>query len=613
MELEDLKVVADALRRDSLISTSAAESGHATSCLSCAEIMSALFFHQMNYDVKNPDNPDNDEFVMSKGHAAPILYSALSRAGCIKDNLKDLRKLKSNLEGHPMPNSLKWVKVATGSLGQGLSVGVGMALAAKLSGRKYLTYVLLGDGEIAEGSVYEALEFAKKYSITNLCAIVDCNRLGQSGESIEGHNTEAYKRRFEAFGWRTVSVDGHNIAQIINAISSFRSSRQDRPLAIIAKTIKGKGVSFLENQEGWHGKALDKKGLKAALKEISNKKFPKFSITKPEMVQPEITKPERVEVNAYFRKGRSVATREAYGKSLAKIASKDMKIIAIDGDVSNSTKSEEVRKVRPHQFLNAFIAEQNMIGVALGLSIKGFNPFASTFSAFLSRAFDQIRMASISHPRNNITICGSHSGVSIGSDGASQMGLEDISLFRTLPKSTIFYPSDASSTQKIVEMCASKIRGIKYIRTTRPETPVIYDEKEKFEVGKFKVVKESNKDTGVIIGAGITLHEAIKSQKELKSKGINVAVVDLYCIKPLDFKKLSEFIEGHGRRALVVEDHHPEGGIGEMIRSNIDNRNLTIESLSVKEVPHSGSMEELMKKYGIDSKSITDKIAEMVR
>jgi transketolase len=612
MSVEDLKAVADALRRDCLIATTSAGSGHATSCMSAAEIMSTLFFSIMNYDVNNPENPNNDEFVLSKGHAAPILYACLIRAGCIDENIKNLRKAKSNLEGHPMPRSIKWVKVATGSLGQGLSVSAGMALGSRMNGRKNKTYVLLGDGEIAEGSVYEAAQFAKKNNAGSLCAIIDCNKLGQSDETQEGHNTESYKRRFEAFGWRTTVIDGHEIEQIQEVLRKFQEVESEKPLAIIARTIKGKGVSFLEGQQGWHGRALKKEELERALKEVPNKKFANIRINKPQEIQETKIKLEKIELPDFNpRKGKELATRKAYGETLKVLAAKNNKIIAIDGDVGNSTGAQEVKSVRPGQYINAYIAEQNMINVAQGLAIKGYNVFASTFASFLSRASDQVRMLSISSPRNNVTICGSHAGVSIGEDGASQMGLEDIAMMRALTNTTIFYPSDALSTKKIVELCASgKIDGIKYIRTTRPATPTIYDNEEKFEAGKFKAVKESKKDRLVLIGAGITLHESMKAHQELKKKGITTAVVDLYCIKPIDTSKLSSFIKEHGGIAIVTEDHRPEGGIGEMIKSSINN--LRIESLAVRGIPHSATKEELLSTHGIDSKAIINKTMEMI-
>ena len=586
-----MKNAAAVLRRDVLKMTTAAGSGHPTSCMSCADILSVLFFEEMKYDTKNPNNPDSDEFILSKGHAAPILYACLYRAGCIKNNLNSLRKLSSPLEGHPMPNSLKWVKVATGSLGQGLSVGLGFALAAKLQKRKFMNYVLLGDSEIAEGSIYEALQLASFYKLRNLCAIVDVNRLGQRGETMIGHKIRVYKRRFKSFGWNTITINGHKIKQIQKAFQRARLS--NKPTAIIAKTYKGKGVSFLENKEGWHGKAVEKEKLEAALKEIPDVKFPKIKIKKPKTRKYKIKKSKLI----YNKYEEEAATRDAYGKILNSLASSNSSVIAVDGEVSNSSKSEVVKKETPKQFIEGYIAEQNMIGIALGLSKKGFNVFASTFSAFLSRAHDQIRMSAISSA--DFTICGSHSGVSIGEDGSSQMGLEDIASFRALINSTVLYPSDAVSTEKLT-ILASKLKGIKYLRTTRPATPVIYKTSEKFPLGDFKVLKQSKKDKAVLVGAGITLHECLKAYEILLEKGTRVAVIDLYCIKPFHHSKFTNFVKKHGNKVIVSEDHFPEGGIAEMLSIN----NLNIKSVAVRELPHSGTQEELLDKYGISYKKI---------
>jgi len=589
--------IADILRRDVLKMTTAAGSGHPTSCLSSAEIISVLFFNKMKYDVKNPFNPDNDEFILSKGHAAPILYSALYRSGCINENLNTLRKLNSPLEGHPMPRSLDWIKIATGSLGQGLSIGIGMALAERFQKRKYRTYVLLGDSEMTEGSIYEALQLASYYKLNNLCAIIDVNRLGQRGETMVGHNVSTYKKRFSSFGWETAVIDGHNPNQIINALDSARKSK--KPFVIIAKTLKGKGVSFLENKEGWHGKALDKEQLKKALNEIPNPNFPKIKIQKPKKINFK-SKNFKLKQTEY-KKGEEIATRNAYGNALANLASANSKIIAIDAEVSNSTRAEFVKEKTPKQFVEAFIAEQNMVGMALGLSVKGFNVFASSFAAFLSRAHDQIRMSAISIA--NLTFCGSHAGVSIGEDGASQMGIEDIALFRSLPNSIVFYPSDAVSAGKLT-ILSSKLKGIKYIRTTRSKTPVIYNNDEKFKLGDFKILKKSQQDKAVIVGAGITLHEALKAYKVLKNKGVNTSVVDLYCVKPFDSKKFIKFVKKHGNKVIVVEDHRPEGGMGEMISHELLNTGIKIKTLSVNEVPHSGKKDELLKKYGLNFEGI---------
>jgi len=586
--------------------TTAAGSGHPTSCMSCAEIMSVLFFDEMKYDPKKPFNPDNDEFILSKGHAAPILYASLFHAGCIKPNLMSLRKLKSPLEGHPIPRSLKWIKVATGSLGQGLSAGTGFAMAAKLQKSKFKTYVLLGDSEIMEGSVYEALEIASHYKLNNLIAIVDVNRLGQRGETMTAHNLNEYKKRFKGFGYNVITIDGHNIKQIKNALSKAKKSKQ--PAVILAKTFKGRGVSFLEDQEGWHGKVLGKEELDSALRELPNPKKPKIKIIKPPKVKFKfnIKKPKK----NYYEKGTGVSTREAYGKALANIAYANPLVLAVDAEVSNSTKSDEVKKVAPKQFIEGFIAEQNLIGMALGLSKKGFDVFASTFSAFLTRAHDQIRMAAISS--GNFTIIGSHSGVSIGEDGASQMGLEDISMFRDLSEAIVLYPSDATSTERIVNLCYKLKKGLKYIRTTRAKTPVIYGKNEKFKIGDFKKVFESKRDKAVVVGSGITLHEAIKSYKELKKQNINIAVVDLYCVKPFKSKKFEKFVKKHGNKLIVVEDHYYEGGIGEMLAESLENSKIKIKHLAVKGIPHSGTSLELMKKYGINWERIVKEVKKLI-
>jgi len=592
---ENLRDIASVLRRDVLKMTTEAGSGHPSSCMSCAEIMSVLFFDEMKYDVKDANNPDNNEFILSKGHAAPILYSSLKRAGCIKNSLDSLRKLKSPLEGHPMPRSLKWIKVATGSLGQGAAIGVGMALAGKLQGRNYRTYVLIGDSEMAEGSVYEALQLGSHYNLDNLCLIIDVNRLGQRGETMIGHEMRKYENAMKSFGWHAIVVDGHNVNHLTEAFVEAR--RSGRPTVIIAKTRKGKGVSFIENKKGWHGKALSKEELVKALREVPDVKMPKIKIDKPKKIEFKTRKKTPVKLNPY-EKGAMVATRMAYGRVLANLAKSDLKVIAVDAEVSNSTKAEEVKKVRPGQFVESYIAEQDMVGICLGLSKKGFNVFGSTFAAFFSRAHDQIRMAALSS--GNFTLCGSHAGVSIGEDGASQMGLEDITLFRTLIDSKIFYPSDAISTERLVKL-ASTEKGIKYIRTTRGKTPVIYSEKEKFELGDFKVLKKSGRDKVVLVGSGITLHECLKAHEKLK---IETAVIDLYCVKPFDSKKFIKFVKGHGGKIVAVEDHYAAGGVGEMLAEELENTNIKIKHLAVREIPHSGKSGELLKKYGIDYSAV---------
>jgi len=606
---KQLQDIANILRRDSLISTSKAGSGHPTSCLSCAEILSVLYFDEMKIDLKNPFNPNNDEFILSKGHAAPILYSAMYRAKLTDHHPNSLRNIQSPLEGHPIPSShIPYIKIATGSLGQGLSIGVGMALASKIDKSYSRVYVLLGDSESSEGSVYEALELAVHYKLNNLVAILDINRLGQTNETMFGHNIEKYKKKFNGLGLKTILIDGHNIQKIKKAFNEAKKSKY--PTIILAKTYKGKGVSFLENKEGWHGKTLNEEQLQKALEEIPNPEMPKYQIKQPKKLNINIKKikPEFTKYNL----GEKIATREAYGNALFNLSKKDKRVLVVDAEVSNSTFSDKVKnqKETKNQFIETYIAEQNMIGVSLGLEKKRYNVFASTFAAFLSRAHDQIRMCVLSNPYY-LTLCGSHAGVSIGQDGPSQMGLEDIALFRATPNCVIFYPSDAISTEKLM-FSAYKTPGLKYIRTTRQKTPVIYTNSEDFPIGDFKILKESNKDKAVLVGSGITLHESLKAYEKLKQNKMNVAVVDLYCIKPFNSKKFINFVKEHGNKVIITEDHYKEGGIGEMLSHELLNTGIKITHLAVKEIPHSGKSEELLKKYKIDSNSIIESVKEIV-
>lgn len=607
MNEHELKDIANVLRRDVLKMTTEAGSGHLTSCLSCAEIMSVLFFHEMKYDVKNAKNSDNDEFILSKGHAAPILYSSLFRAGCVKGDLMKLRKFGSLFEGHPMAGNFDWIKIGTGSLGQGLSVGAGMALAGKMQKRNFRVFVLMGDSEVSEGNVYEAFRFASYYKLNNLCAIIDLNKLGQRGETMEGHNTESYIRRYAALGWEVSVVDGHDVTQLVPAFERARKS--EKPFVIIARTVKGKGISFLEGKNGWHGKALNKSEMKKALSEIPNIKMPKIKIEKPKKAKVIEVKNEEIKLKKY-KFGEEIATREAYGDSLAAFVKADSKTVVLDAEVSNSTFAERAREAKPENFVECFIAEQNMIGVSSGLSVKGFRVFASTFAAFLTRAHDQLRMGALSSIP--LTICGSHAGISIGDDGASQMGLDDISMFRVLPNSAIFYPSDAVSCSQILKNSLQK-KGINYIRTTRMRTPVIYGNKDSFLIGEFKVLRESEKDKVVLIGAGVTLHEALRASLFLQEKGVQCAVVDLYCVKPFNEKKFINFVKAHGGKIVIAEDHYAEGGIGEMIVELIKNENILVKHLAVMEIPHSGKPEELLKKYEIDSEAIAEAAWDLVK
>jgi len=593
MQKEDaLRGIAKRLRIHSLRMTTKAGSGHPTTCLSMAELMACLFFDEMRYNVKDCNDLANDEFVLSKGHASPILWAAYAEAGIIPiKKLEEYRQYPSPLEGHPAPN-MPWVKAATGSLGQGLSIGVGMAIAIKMRRLGSRVFVMLGDGECAEGSIWEAAEIAKKQNLSNIVAIMDCNRLGQSGESLHGHDVKKWQQKFASFGWNTFLCDGHNVHEILEALSEARTTHG--PSIIIAKTVKGKGVPFLENKEGWHGKALKQDELVKALvglgpmPEIDSKKF----VTKPPKARPEKLK-EKSPAGPKYKIGDMVATREAYGAMLEKLGIND-RVVALDGDVKNSTFSEKFKSFYPERFIDCYIAEQNMIGMAIGMATKGFIPFASTFGAFFTRAHDQLRMAAIS--RANIKLSGSHVGVSIGEDGPSQMGLEDLSLFRCLPESVVLYPCDAVSAEKCAWLLAIH-KGIGYVRTTRSKTPVIYGNNEHFRIGGSKIVRRSFRDKALIIAAGITVHEAIKAADELRKQKIFARVIDAYSIKPLDESIRSA---AKGRKVIVVEDHYPEGGLGEAVAS----LGIPITHLCIKDIPRSGKPETLLHAYKIDAEAI---------
>lgn len=588
-KIQDLQAMANLLRRDSLEATTAAGSGHPTSCLSCAEIMSALFFSAIK---------EEDEFILSKGHAAPMLWSVYAEAGVVpKAELKNLRKMSSNLEGHPMP-SMRLVKVATGSLGQGLSAGLGMALAKKLKKDKGKVYVLLGDGECAEGSVWEAVNLASYYKANNLITILDINSLGQSQQTMHDHQLKKYEKIFKAFGWETLVIDGHNMIAILNALKKAKSSSV--PCAIIAKTKKGKGVSFLEGKEGWHGKALKEEELQKALQEIPEAKVRLSAHIQEKKFSPKVVLPEPIS----YKKGDVIATREAFGRALVNLGKKNPSIIALDGDVKNSTMTEYFFAEFPKRSFQCFIAEQNMVGMAVGFSGQGLVPFVATFSAFLSRAHDFIRMARYSNA--NIKFVGSHAGVSIGQDGPSQMGLEDLSMFLSIPHAVILYPSDAVSADALTGQL-SLHQGIGYLRTTREKTPVIYDPKETFPIGKCKVLKESKNDECLVIAAGITVHEALKACEFLAKESISIRVIDLYSIMPIDKEALLKHAKDCNNKVIVVEDHY-FGGIGPLVATIVGK----INHLYIKEVPHSGKPSELLKRYNIDAAAITREVKKII-
>nr|XP_003216952.1 PREDICTED: transketolase-like protein 1 [Anolis carolinensis] len=604
--LQALRDAANRLRLHSIRATCASNSGHPTSCCSAAEIMSVLFFHTMRYKPQEPGHPSNDRFVLSKGHAAPVLYAAWAEAGYIKEpELLKLRKIDCDLEGHPTPR-LPFVDVATGSLGQGLGAACGMAYTGKYFDKaSYRVYCLMGDGESSEGSVWEALQFGFHYKLDNLVAIFDVNRLGQSEAAPLKHDTDMYRKRCEAFGWNTYVVDGHNVEELCRALWQA-SQQKGKPTAIVAKTFKGRGISGVEDADNWHGKPIPKDKVESVLNSIQSQIQTNkvFSIQPPAQDVPEISyKDIKMPSPPAFKIGEKVATRKAYGLALAKLGNANSHVVALDGDTKNSTFSELFKQAHPERYIECFIAEQNMVSVALGCAARNRTiAFASTFAAFFTRAFDQIRMGAIS--QTNINLCGSHSGVSIGEDGPSQMALEDIAMFRTIPGCTVFYPSDAVSTEHAVCLAANT-KGICFIRTSRPETPTLYSQEEKFEIGHAKVVRKNDADKVTVIGAGVTLHEALKAADELAKQGIHIRVIDPFTIKPLDANTIISNARATGGRIITVEDHYKEGGIGDAVASAVSGEpSILVQSLAVSGVPRSGKPEELLDLFGISAKKI---------
>jgi len=608
--LRSLKTMAQRLRRHSVISTTESASGHPSSCCSCADIVATLFFNHLRFDVRNPHNIYNDRFILSKGHAAPVMWAAWAEAGAYPvDRLLTLRRIDSELEGHPTFRS-PYAGAATGSLGQGLSIGLGMALAARLDQTGARVYVLLGDGEVAEGAVWEAAALAAHYHTDHLIAIVDVNRLGQSQATMYGHDLTPYEARFQANGWRTLVIDGHNIEEINRALSTAEAS-SGMPTAIIARTIKGKGISFLEDLNGWHGKPL-KKGeeLEKALAELGSN----FDLDEPLMVAPAPHSQLPAQVTASlasppdYEVGAQVATREAYGNALKKLGATSKAIMALDGDVKNSTYSEKFLKEFPDRFVECFIAEQNMVGTAAGLASQGKIPFCSTFACFFARAYDFIRMAAIGQV--DVKLCGSHAGVSIGEDGVSQMGLEDIAMMRAIGGSTVLYPSDGTSAERMVEL-AAQTPGIVYIRTSRPKTPVLYNKNEPFKVGGSKVLRSSDQDKATLVAAGITIQEALKAYEQLSQDGIAVRVIDLYSVKPLDLDTLRKAARETGA-IITVEDHYPEGGLGEAVLSALAGETCKFRKLAVNGIPRSGKPAELIDMFGISARHVIQAVKEMI-
>jgi transketolase len=596
------------LRVDSIRSTTAAGSGHPTSSMSAADLMAVMLASHLRFDISRPRAAGNDRLIFSKGHASPLLYAILKAAGGISDEeMMTLRRRGSRIEGHPAP-VLPFVEVATGSLGQGLAMAVGMALAAQRLdhiGNRF--WVLLGDSELAEGSVYESFAAASFYGLSSVTAILDMNRLGQRGPTALGWNGEAYASRARAFGWEAVVVDGHNALAIDEAYSA--AERALRPTLVVAKTKKGSGVSFLEDKEGWHGKALSREEAGRALAELGwSDQVPSALVkpARPTAVEPAVARTGApLELPAYAL-GAKVATRAGFGDALVAVGSTDLRVLGLDGEVGNSTYMDRFAKAHPERFFEMFIAEQQMVSAAVGLQVFGWTPFAATFSAFLTRALDQIRMAAISGATLNLV--GSHAGVSIGEDGPSQMGLEDLAMMRAVHGSVVLYPSCANATAMLVAEMA-KLRGIQYLRTTREKTPVIYSPGERFPIGGSKILRRSDRDRIAIVGAGITVHEALKAHEELASRDLAARVIDLYSVKPVDRATLRAAARECASGLLVVEDHHPEGGLADAVSEAFEGVPApAIRRLAVRIMPGSATAEQQRDGAGIDAHAIVEAV-----
>jgi len=602
----DLEEKAKLVRKWCLVSTTEAGSGHPTSCLSAADITTVLFDRYFTYDLANPLNLNNDRFVLSKGHAAPLLYTLFGMAGAYPlEELKTLRKFGSRFEGHPVPK-YKYAEAATGSLGQGLSVGAGLALVAKREGYGSKTYVLTGDGELAEGQIWEAANFAAHEKLDNLVAILDINRLGQSQETMFGHRIREYVKKFKAFDFEVITINGHNYEEINQALQATQQPN-GKPFAIIAKTFKGYPISFLKNKDGWHGKALKKEELEKALKQLEpiNDSL-HFELKKPTQTKLPSKAGITTAQTSNFKQEKEYATREVFGDELAKLAEGNKEIYALDGDVMNSTFTQTFKKAHAERFVECYIAEQNMVSVAAGLSRMGKIPFVATFAAFLTRAADQIRMARVSEA--NIKFVGSHVGVSIGEDGPSQMGLEDISLFGTVPDCVVLQPCDAVSTAKLVpEMMTHD--GFAYMRTLRPKTALLYKNEDTFDIGGSKVLRQSDNDVLTVAATGITVFEALKAADELQKENLNIRVVDCYSIHPVDATTLKKCLNEMKQKIVItVEDHFEHGGFGDFVAAALSNEQGQIIKMAVQKISQSGTMDELLNDAGINAKHIVAKV-----
>jgi len=608
--LDDLHDLAGQLRVDSIRASTAAGSGHPTSSMSAADLMAVLLARHFRYDWERPDDPANDHLIFSKGHASPLLYSMFKAAGVVSDEelINGYRRFGSPLQGHPTPR-LPWVDVATGSLGQGLPDGVGVALAGRyLDELPYRVWVLCGDSEMAEGSMWEAFDKAAYYRLANLTAIVDVNRLGQRGPTELGWDLDGYARRIEGFGCRAIPIDGHDLGEIEKAFA--QAADVDRPTVILARTRKGRGFSEIEDREGWHGRPLPAEMAERAVVELGGERHVTVRGPRPAGGSPR-TRPSAEVILPRYAMGAKVATRKAFGESLAAVGARS-DVVALDGEVDNSTHAEDFAKAYPERYFEMFIAEQQLVAAAVGLSVRGYVPFAATFAAFFTRAYDFVRMAGISEV--NIRLCGSHAGVEIGADGPSQMALEDLAMMRAVHGSTVLYPSDATSTAGLVREMAERT-GVVYMRTTRGAYPVLYGPDEAFPIGGAKVVRSSPDDQVTLVGAGVTLHNCLAAADQLGRDGIAARVVDLYSVKPLDTETLVTAAAATGDRLVVVEDHYPAGGIGSAVLEALNDAGhpARIVHLAVRGLPGSGTPAELMDAAGISTGHVVQAAREVLR
>jgi transketolase len=604
--LDEVRELAQQLRVDSIRCSTAAGSGHPTSSMSAADVMAVLLARHLRYDWQHPDEPTNDHLIFSKGHASPLLYSMFKAAGVVSDDelINGYRRFGSRLEGHPTP-VLPWVDVATGSLGQGLPDGIGVALAGRyLDELPYRVWVLCGDSEMAEGSMWEAFDKAAYYHLGNLTAIVDVNRLGQRGPTELGWDLEAYTKRIEGFGCRAMPIDGHNLGDIDKALADAAGA--DRPTVILARTRKGRGFSEVEDREGWHGRPLPQEMAERAIVELGGERHLTVSGPQPEGGMPRAWPSGEVTLPRYDL-GVKVATRKAFGEALAAVGDRG-DVVALDGEVDNSTHAEDFAKAHPERYFEMYIAEQQLVAAAVGMSVRGYVPFAATFAAFYTRAYDFIRMSAISAA--NIRLCGSHAGVEIGADGPSQMALEDLAMMRAVHGSTVLYPSDATSTAYLVREMADR-GGVVYLRTTRGAYPVLYGPDEAFPIGGAKLVRSSPDDQVTLVGAGVTLHNCLAAADQLGRDGIRARVLDLYSLKPIDTQALLEAAAVTGGRLVVAEDHYPAGGIGGAVLEAFNDAGhpVHIAHLAVRGLPGSGTPAELMEAAGISA----DRIAQAAR